>query len=329
MSRMWKHLCKNLFRDMPLKYFFIQQNLQRVCTTKYKKPRNKIVPIILGLVPFFGTMKKEKPDDPLITTMKRAILAQNKGNLPLAEQLLHVALKMAQETMDQQAITYVYDLMANVAFEDSQFNKAEKLFKSTLQRMMSSGYLTTDNSVIEISLKLAVIYSKTRRPNMAQVGFRFCLDTLQSKITRTEQDDDTQLLYGMCADWYAQHLMGCKMYPEAESLLQRSMQISAFFNGHEHPQTLNLINSLGACAALLQDFDKSLLYLKYTIRLSVGTESSAAYYSNLGNVYVHMRLFDEAVKWCRKALRSAKSDDLVSIKNAENCLKDARRERLR
>lgn len=45
-----------------------------------------------------------------------------------AEQMLHIALKLAQEQQNEDGITYIYDLMANLAFAQGEFNKAERLF---------------------------------------------------------------------------------------------------------------------------------------------------------------------------------------------------------
>ena len=59
------------------------------------------------------------------------------GELKKAEQLLHVALKMAQETNNQLAVTYIFDLLANLAYQREEYPKAEQLFKDVLQRLLS------------------------------------------------------------------------------------------------------------------------------------------------------------------------------------------------
>lgn len=59
------------------------------------------------------------------------------GELNKAEQLLHVALKMAQETKNEQAVTYIFDLLANLAYQREEYPKAQRLFKDVLQRLLS------------------------------------------------------------------------------------------------------------------------------------------------------------------------------------------------
>lgn len=65
------------------------------------------------------------------------MLFQN-GKPEIAEQLLHLALKSAQETDNEDAVTYIYDLMANLAFENEEYKKAETLFVDVLKRYLES-----------------------------------------------------------------------------------------------------------------------------------------------------------------------------------------------
>jgi hypothetical protein len=73
--------------------------------------------------------------------------------------MLHLALRLAQERMSAEGITYTYDLMANLAMERGEFAKAEKLFVMVMQRLMSSGVPETDNRIIHMSIKLANIFA--------------------------------------------------------------------------------------------------------------------------------------------------------------------------
>ena len=61
--------------------------------------------------------KTKKGKKELIGIIKHGILARNKGDFEHAERMLHIALRMAQDLGNYDAVTYVYDQMANVAFE--------------------------------------------------------------------------------------------------------------------------------------------------------------------------------------------------------------------
>lgn len=71
--------------------------------------------------------------------------------------MLHIALHQAQTIQHYEAITYIYDVMANLAFETKDYPKAQKLFVTVLQRLMSKGVLENDTRVIHISLKMAKV----------------------------------------------------------------------------------------------------------------------------------------------------------------------------
>ena len=65
----------------------------------------------------------------------------------------------------------------------NDFAKAEKLFVDVMQRQLSyKGVSKDDNSIIAMSLKLAIIFSKTDQHEKAQQGFEFCIDTQETKI---------------------------------------------------------------------------------------------------------------------------------------------------
>lgn len=69
---------------------------------------------------------------------------------------------MAQEQQNEEGITYIYDLMANLAFQQGEYPKAEKLFISVMQRVMASGVQQDDLKIIHMSLKLAKIYEERK-----------------------------------------------------------------------------------------------------------------------------------------------------------------------
>lgn len=61
--------------------------------------------------------QKEKDQEELIMTIKRGVLASLRSEFEKSEQLYHLALRNAQTMKNEQAVTYVYDLMANLAYE--------------------------------------------------------------------------------------------------------------------------------------------------------------------------------------------------------------------
>lgn len=76
--------------------------------------------------------------------------------------MLHIALRQAQTMEHYDAVTYIYDVMANLAFDREDYKKAEKLFVSVLQRLMSNGATQDDMRIIHISLKMAKVYESQK-----------------------------------------------------------------------------------------------------------------------------------------------------------------------
>ena len=72
---------------------------------------------------------------------------------------MHIALKMAQDLRHEKGITYVLDVMANLAFENEEYDKAQKLFIEVLRRLISNGLPQDDIIVVNISLKIADTYA--------------------------------------------------------------------------------------------------------------------------------------------------------------------------
>ncbi|XP_012892372.1 PREDICTED: tetratricopeptide repeat protein 19, mitochondrial-like, partial [Dipodomys ordii] len=77
--------------------------------------------------------------------------------------------------------------MANLAFIRGQLENAEQLFKATMSYLLGGGMKQEDNTIIEISLKLASIYAAQNRQEFALAGYEFCISTLEKKIEREKK----------------------------------------------------------------------------------------------------------------------------------------------
>lgn len=95
-----------------------------------------------------GAEKELNPEEEIVMTMKRAIICVQREQYSQAEQLLHIALNMAQKQNNENAITYIFDLMANLAMERNEPMKAKNLFVNVMQRLLQSGIEEGDLKVI-------------------------------------------------------------------------------------------------------------------------------------------------------------------------------------
>lgn len=123
------------------------------CNPRYSQNK-QITPlgvfISAGLLSFLAPKDPEgedTPEDKLVMTIKRSILCIQREQYAKAEQMLHLALRMAQDLQNKDGVTFIYDVMANLAMETEQYKKAEKLFVNVMQRLLQDGCKEDDIKV--------------------------------------------------------------------------------------------------------------------------------------------------------------------------------------
>lgn len=154
---------------------------------------------------FFKTKEEDPEDTPeakLINTIKRSILCIQKEQYEKAEQMLHLSLRMAQDLQSSNGITYVYDLMANLAMEREQYKKAEKLFVDVMRRLMSDGHAEDSPKILHISSKIAHMSQLQGDLEKSFQGFTWTLERLSKLVQSIPDDNDVLELYGLTKNWY-------------------------------------------------------------------------------------------------------------------------------
>ncbi|KAL1123721.1 hypothetical protein AAG570_001494 [Ranatra chinensis] len=247
--------------------------------------------------------------------------------------MLHIALKIAQEQQNEDGITYIYDLLANLAFAQGEFGKAEKLFVNVMQRLMSKGVTEDDLKINHMSLKLAKIYEEKNEFEKAEEGYKFCVKSLQKKVEVVggdseavkEEEEAALVLWAMTLDWYARFLLDRKRMDEALTNFQLAYDTCTRVNGEVHEQTVVLLNDLGTISFLLGDEDAAVTYLTRAIEIGKhlpNMEDFSSVYVNLGNIYLQKKMYAEAKKHCREGWQNAtRHNNKEGINEANECLK--------
>nr|XP_012229829.1 PREDICTED: tetratricopeptide repeat protein 19 homolog, mitochondrial isoform X2 [Linepithema humile] len=243
--------------------------------------------------------------------------------------MLHLALRQAQTIQHYDAVTYVYDVMANLAFDTEDYHKAEKLFVSVLQRLMSNGASEDDMRVIHISLKMAKVFEHMKEIKKADQGYKFCMEHLQSHIEKDPENKDAILLQGMTFDWYARMLLSQSRHTEAFNYFLQAYDICKKINGEEHEQTVILLNDLGTVSCMQGEYDEAIKYLSAAARIGNNLSDMTdlgSIHVNLGNVFLKKGLYDEARRSCQAGRIIAKNrNDNDSLLEANECLKEVKR----
>lgn len=136
----------NVFNKKSTNHQIISSLFKRKFNTKFY-----VTPPIIIAANIFSLFKKddeeETPEDKMIMAIKRSILCIQKEEYAKAEQMLHLALRMAQDLKSKDGVTYIYDVMGNLAMERGHFIKAEKLFVDVMKRLFGDGLKEDDIKV--------------------------------------------------------------------------------------------------------------------------------------------------------------------------------------
>lgn len=286
--------------------------------------------VLSGMLSWLGLSQETEPEHDLVITIKRGILAAQDGDLKKADQMFHIALKMAIDLGHEDAVTHIYILMANTALERGFVGQAERLFTDILKRLLANGEAQSSNAVVEISLKLAEIFLRNGNYVKAEQGFEFCTKTQQLKVATegTERSEDTLALYGLSLDRRAQFLLGRGRLAEAEAEFNSAVEISRQVHGEKHEQTLVIQNSLATVLSLKGDHTKSISLL--TDLVSRAEETSCQYLPtfliNRGIVQLRAGLGARAEADCSRARDEARSlQDVEVTDEALQCLSEIRK----
>jgi len=212
---------------------------------RYTEGINKKV-VFSGVLTWLGLSQESESEHDLIITIKRGILAAQEGDLKRADQIFHVALKMADDIGHEEGKTHIFSLLANTALERGFIGQAERLFTEVLRRILANGEPQDSNAVVEISLKLADIFNRQNDLDKAEQGFEFCTKAQRSKVESEGKNvsEDTLALYGLVLDRKGQFLLAHGRLEEAKLSFAAAVQVSDQVHGERHDQTLVVKNSL-------------------------------------------------------------------------------------
>ncbi|XP_022166877.1 tetratricopeptide repeat protein 19 homolog, mitochondrial-like [Myzus persicae] len=275
---------------------------------------------LLGLI---GLDESEK-DRELIYTIKKGLLYLQNDDYNSFEQTLHEALKMAYDLKHFDGITYVYDVLANGAFMNKEYEKAKNLFTTVIKRLFDQGGLEDDLNVLHISLKLSKIHEFQKDYKTSEIGYLFCVEHLEKKIKIDPENEDVLGLYSITLDAYARFLMSQGQTKKARIYFRNAYNASVKLNGEVFEMNVILLNDLGTLYYVQGKLDKALHYFRKAEKIGQhlpDMENFSTVYINLGNIYLKQGLLKEAEKNCVEGMKNAKRHRYdEGRKEAEICL---------
>ncbi|CAD6997161.1 tetratricopeptide repeat protein 19 homolog, mitochondrial [Ceratitis capitata] len=294
---------------------------------KWKTPRIGVIVSGAFSFGFFGKTKEEEtPEDKLITTIKRSVLCIQRQELDKAEQMLHLALRMAQDLHSKEGVTYIYDVMANLAMEREQYKKAEKLFADVMKRLFNDGYTEDSSQIMHISAKLAHMAQLQGDLDKAMQGFTWTLKRIEENVNKTPNDKDMQELLGLTKNWFGQLQMKLGKYGDAKKSFQESYDSLVEAYGRVNEESITILNNLSVACVNLEEYELAKKYLTDALDLVKelkDSEQEGVLQANLGLIYLREGLVTKAKEACSLAWRiGKKSNNLEAIEQAEYCLNE-------
>lgn len=270
--------------------------------------------------------QEETPETKLVNTIKRSIICIQNDQYDKAEQMLHLALRMAQDMQSAKGITYVYDLMANLAMEREQFKKAEKLFVDVMRRLMSDGHTEDSPKILHISSKIAHMSQLQGEFEKSFQGFTWTLHRLAKLVKSLPEDNDVLELYGLTKNWFGQLLMKQGKYEEAKNLFKEALDILMGVYGTLNDASVTILNNISVAYVNLENYaeaKKTLLHALAVAKELKDDTQEGIIQANLGLVYLREGLLKEAENFCKLAWKTGKShENADAIEQAEYCLNE-------
>ncbi|KMY90927.1 tetratricopeptide repeat protein 19 homolog, mitochondrial isoform X1 [Drosophila simulans] len=270
--------------------------------------------------------KEETPEEKLIKTIKRSILCIQREQYDKAEQMLHLALRMAQDIQSKDGITYVFDLMANLAMEREQFKKAEKIFTDVMKRLFAEGHTEESPKILHISSKIAHMSQLQGDLEKSFQGFTWTLQQLAKLLEKMPDDKDILELYGLTKNWFGQLLMKQGKYLEAKNLFKEAFDTLINVYGAVNDASVTILNNISVAYVNLEKYTEAretlLEAMELTKELKDATQEGILQ-ANLGLVYLREGLMSQAENACRLAWKLGKQhQNPDAVEQAEYCLNE-------
>uniref|UniRef100_A0A3B4H9A0 Tetratricopeptide repeat domain 19 n=1 Tax=Pundamilia nyererei TaxID=303518 RepID=A0A3B4H9A0_9CICH len=230
---------------------------------KMENLKNTLKPTVteLHLCESSGVRGSSSVTAAVLTTLCVSQLSVHRGQLQAASGFLHQAVVLAHQTHNNQAIIYTYSL--------------------------------DDNAVIEMSLKLATIYAEQNKAELAEHGFRFCMESLEVKLEKHKEllgeEKETRLLLGLCLDSRARYRASTLHLKQAGQDYQDALNICCQEQGETHPQTLVLMSDLATILDLQGHHDDALALVRRAVELSrsAGHPDLHVLLGNMAGILLH------------------------------------------
>lgn len=202
---------------------------------------------------------QEQADEMLNTAINLIKL----GELTAADKELHQLLSLFASYSKTEKLSpidiagkraRIYCEMANLSLMRKDHSSAEKLLKETIKDCVTAGISANDPMIVELSLKLALIYADSNDDAKAELGFDYCV-LVQEQNLKNETDSESEparnnrALLGMVYNYYSKYLSQIGRLSEALKLAEKALKIAQSIYPVHHSNCLHLLGDMAMVSA--------------------------------------------------------------------------------
>ncbi|KAL3265234.1 hypothetical protein HHI36_009448 [Cryptolaemus montrouzieri] len=270
-----------------------------------------IIPISFALSSFKFKPKPSKDtdvEDNILHLMTLARIALEKGDTDRAEGILQMGLKISEDHKVYTGMPYMYDILSAIAFAKGNLEKAEQLLVSVIEKLVQVGIPEGSNHIVDFKLRLARIYSSYKETNLAEIGFRTCLNEQKCKIAAGDLSSKTGILYINILFWYGLHKIRMAEYSEAKTMLNTAYEYSNKIEGLSPYQEMVILYTLADLNMELQDNIVALEIMQDTIVMAkgIGSPDLPRCFVKLAKIYQRMNSLENAKNAAAEGAKLAK-----------------------
>ncbi|XP_065163656.1 tetratricopeptide repeat protein 19, mitochondrial-like [Atheta coriaria] len=225
-----------------------------------------------------------------------AKLALEKGDKERAEAILDMGLKLCEERNITFGMPFMYDILATIALSNGEIDKAENLLVTIIEKMSKVGASEDDHHIVDFKLRLARIYSAFREYDLAEIGFKSCLEAQKQKIIEGDISTKTGMLYVNILFWYGIHKIRNNYFLSAKKLLDTAYDYSGKIKGLSPYQEMVILYTLADLNMELGEMDIALVNMQNAVMLGkgIGSTDLPRCYVKLAKIYHKMKVDDQA-----------------------------------
>lgn len=271
-------------------------------------------------------------EDNLAHVITLAQLALQRGDIERAEAILQIGMKLCEENKIVTALPYVYDILITIALAKGENEKAEDLLVNAIEKLTQSGMADDDHYIVDFKLRLARNYSNEKKNDLAELGYKTCLEVQRLKIVQGDVSTRTGLLYVNILFWYSIHMARNDQYHDAQKMLTMAYDFSSKIKGLTPYQELVILFTLADLNMELGDYETALQNVKGAILLGQGmsTTDLPRLYVRLAKIYIKMGAFKQALDSVEEGIKLARVFNNVEVQEeAELVLKDIKKSNIK